>query len=116
MAIATFIFWRGTKHYVRVPTNRQLQHAGFFKVFWTPTAPASSSNSPREPGCDHRPAGAGDGADDRARFSHRTGVTAQCLGWTALGCIGVWYLLVIVLSLLRKMELPDAFWAGAPPA
>jgi POT family proton-dependent oligopeptide transporter len=34
MAIATFIFWLGTKHYVRVPTNRQLHHAGFFTVFW----------------------------------------------------------------------------------
>ena len=34
MAIATFIFWLGTKHYVRVPTNRELHHAGFFRVFW----------------------------------------------------------------------------------
>jgi len=35
------------------------------------------------------------------------------LGWTALGCIGVWYLLVIGLSLLRKTELPEKFWAAA---
>ena len=32
MAIATFIFWRGKKLYVIVPTNREKKHAGFFKV------------------------------------------------------------------------------------
>ncbi|HTL71984.1 MAG TPA: MFS transporter [bacterium] len=35
MAIATFIFWRGKKYYVIVPTNREKKHAGFFKVFFT---------------------------------------------------------------------------------
>ena len=35
MAIATFIFWRGKKLYVIVPTNREKKHAGFFKVFFT---------------------------------------------------------------------------------
>jgi POT family proton-dependent oligopeptide transporter len=34
MAIATFIFWLGTKHYVRVPPSRETRSAGFFKVFW----------------------------------------------------------------------------------
>jgi POT family proton-dependent oligopeptide transporter len=34
MAVATFIFWLGTKHYVRVPPATQTKHAGFFKVFW----------------------------------------------------------------------------------
>jgi POT family proton-dependent oligopeptide transporter len=34
MAIATFVFWLGTKHYVRVPPARETKHAGFFKVFW----------------------------------------------------------------------------------
>ena len=34
MALATFIFWRGKKYYVIVPTNRELKHAGFFKVFF----------------------------------------------------------------------------------
>jgi len=34
MAIATFIFWRGSKFYVRVPPARETHHAGFFKVFF----------------------------------------------------------------------------------
>jgi POT family proton-dependent oligopeptide transporter len=34
MAIATFIFWMGTKHYVRVPPSRETKSAGFFKVLW----------------------------------------------------------------------------------
>src|ERR1035437_9211335 len=115
MAIATFIFWRGTRHYVRVPTNRQLHHAGFFTVFW---------NAYRAGNQFHFAAVlnlvATIGLPVLAMvlmtilgFSHRTGVTAQCLGWTALGGIGVWYLLVIILSLLRKTELPEAFWRNA---
>jgi len=115
MAVATFIFWLGTKHYVRVPTNRQLHHAGFFTVFW------HAYRASRQ----HKFAAvlnivATIGLPVLAMvlmtvlgFSHRTGVTAQCLGWTSLGCIGVWYLLVIVLSVLRKTELPEAFWRNA---
>lgn len=34
MAIATFVFWLGTKHYIRVPPARETHHAGFFKVFF----------------------------------------------------------------------------------
>ncbi|HWC60920.1 MAG TPA: MFS transporter, partial [Verrucomicrobiae bacterium] len=34
MAIATFIFWLGRKHYLRVPPTRETKRAGFFKVFW----------------------------------------------------------------------------------
>jgi proton-dependent oligopeptide transporter, POT family len=33
MALATFIFWLGTKHYVMVPPSRKTRSAGFFKVF-----------------------------------------------------------------------------------
>ncbi|MEI9864206.1 MAG: hypothetical protein WDN00_06565 [Limisphaerales bacterium] len=35
MALATFIFWLGTKHYVRVPPSRKTRSAGFFKVFFS---------------------------------------------------------------------------------
>lgn len=34
MAIATLIFWLGTKHYVRVPPSRETKAAGFFKILW----------------------------------------------------------------------------------
>ena len=34
MAIATFVFWLGTKHYVRVPPARETRRAGFFKVLF----------------------------------------------------------------------------------
>ncbi len=34
MAIATFVFWLGTKHYVRVPPARKTCRAGFFKVLF----------------------------------------------------------------------------------
>jgi POT family proton-dependent oligopeptide transporter len=35
MAVATFIFWRGKKLYVIVPTNREIKHNGFFHVVFT---------------------------------------------------------------------------------
>jgi POT family proton-dependent oligopeptide transporter len=35
------------------------------------------------------------------------------VGMAALICVGVWYLLIVVTSLLNKLELPDAFWASA---
>ena len=34
MAIATFVFWLGTKHYIRVSPSRATKSAGFFKVFF----------------------------------------------------------------------------------
>jgi len=34
MAIATLIFWLGTKHYARVPPSRETKNAGFFKVLF----------------------------------------------------------------------------------
>jgi proton-dependent oligopeptide transporter, POT family len=33
MAIATFVFWLGRKHYLLVPPSRETKRAGFFKVF-----------------------------------------------------------------------------------
>jgi POT family proton-dependent oligopeptide transporter len=67
MAIATFIFWRGTRHYVRVPTNRQLHHAGFFTVFWNAYRAGNQFHFAAVLNLVyHRPAGAGDGADDHS--------------------------------------------------
>ena len=38
MGLATFIFWLGTKHYVRVPPARETRQAGFFKVLFAALA------------------------------------------------------------------------------
>ena len=45
MAIATFIFWRGTRHYVRVPPSRKTQSAGFFRVFFAALSGARETGS-----------------------------------------------------------------------
>lgn len=34
MALATLVFWLGTKHYVMVPPASKTRTAGFFRVFW----------------------------------------------------------------------------------
>lgn len=149
MGIATFIFWLGTKYYVRVPTNRQLHHAGFFTVFWNAFRAASGFRLAAmvnlmaticlpllamalmtltgfwEPlkaalvwlGL-YAPGGRLDhlrswlGQTTLAVF-HWDWNFAKALGWTALACIGVWYLLVLGLSVLRRMHLPAAFWQNA---
>jgi POT family proton-dependent oligopeptide transporter len=46
MGIATFIFWIGTRHYVRVPPSRETRSAGFFSIL----AYALSHRSERKPG------------------------------------------------------------------
>lgn len=46
MAVATLIFWLGTKHYVRVPPARASGRVGFFKVFFA----ALNSAKERRPG------------------------------------------------------------------
>ena len=116
MALATLIFWLGTRYYTRVPTNRELKHAGFFTVFWR----AFHAEGQQFKFAALLNIVTTIGLPVLAMilmtilgFSGRSGDAAQFLGKTALGCIGVWYLLVIVLSLLRKTELPEAFWQKA---
>ncbi|MBI5387279.1 MAG: MFS transporter [Verrucomicrobia bacterium] len=41
--------------------------------------------------------------------------TMKAIGWTALVGVAVWYLLILALSLLGRMELPDSFWQAARP-
>ena len=115
MAIATFVFWLGTKYYTRIPTNRQLHHAGFFTVFWHAfrSGPefrfSAALNIVATIGLPVLAVG----LMTILGFSDRTGSSAQILGWTALVCIGIWYVLVLGLSVLRKTELPAAFWQKA---
>jgi POT family proton-dependent oligopeptide transporter len=111
MGIATLIFWLGTKYYTRKPTNRETQHSGFFTVFLS--AWRASQTTPW-----------------LALlniftsillpvlimalmiwvfFSKDGGTFTKSLGWTSLGLVGLWYLLVIGLSAARKTELPESF-------
>jgi dipeptide/tripeptide permease len=39
--------------------------------------------------------------------------TVKAVGWTALVGVGLWYLLIVALSLLGRIELPDNFWQAA---
>jgi POT family proton-dependent oligopeptide transporter len=117
MAVATLIFWLGTKFYTRMPTNRELKHAGFFTVFWH-----AFQNSTEFKTVALLNIFATIGLPVIAMllmtvlgFANLTGSALQILGWMSLGCIGLWYLLVVGLSVLRKTELPDAFWAKAAP-
>lgn len=69
MAVATFIFWLGTKHYVRVPPSRVSGRVGFFKVFLAAWA-----------GRPQRTAGQGFWDPARARFSNAEVDAAKSVG------------------------------------
>jgi proton-dependent oligopeptide transporter, POT family len=119
MALATFIFWLGTRHYVRKPPARETRTAGFFAVFLT-----AFRNLPR-----------GQYALNASAVisllttvvlpllmmigmvyvavQHQVTPAVKTVGWVAVGCFGFWYLLVVGASVLNWSELPDAFWKGA---
>ena len=49
----------------------------------------------------------------KTNLEHGLTPVARCVGWAGLGCVGLWYLLVVVASLLHKTELSDGFWQAA---
>jgi POT family proton-dependent oligopeptide transporter len=119
MGLATLVFWLGTKHYVRKPPARETRSAGFFSVFFSALANLGQT---------------GGGLRIAAMNSLLTSAVLPVLtmvpmvyvalqshvspfvkgvGWFAVGCLAVWNLLVLGSSLLKRAELPDAFWAGA---
>jgi len=124
MAVATLIFYLGTRYYTRVPPTRQTNTAGFLEVFvhafksqprltlgpvlnigvtlflpmvtmivFTVVALVPVSSTFAEGGWQDK--------------------IVLGLGWAALAAVGVWYLMIVVLSLLGRMELPDSFWQAA---
>jgi POT family proton-dependent oligopeptide transporter len=118
MALATFVFWLGTRHYVRRPPTSTTRTAGFFKVYLT-----ALSNLPKgDPGLSviaatsvltslALPVLAMVGM---AYVGFRpVNATVKLLGQLSLGCMGLWYLLVVVTSITKTAELPDRFWSGA---
>lgn len=113
MGLATFIFWLGTKHYVRVPPGRETQTAGFLRVFFT----AYKSHAGVIPLLNlvttlGLPLLAMLAFVPPA-LSHKMTPPLRIIGWIGLIAVGVWYLLIVVTSVLGKMELPDKFWQAA---
>jgi len=39
--------------------------------------------------------------------------SVRFIGWAGLICVGLWYVLIVLSSLLGKLELPDGFWNAA---
>lgn len=115
MGLATIIFVLGTKYYVRVPPNRQVKTAGFLKVFFgTYGAQQGFSITPliNVLGSVILPFLAMILLTIVALKENLTpGV--QMVGKIGLGCVILWYLLIVVSTLLGKAELKDSFWAAA---
>ncbi len=114
MAVATLIFLSGTKYYVRKPTNRETRHAGFFTVVFS--AWRASKTVPWIALLNLLTT---IGLPVLSMllmiwlFFSQNGSFEKELGWTAVGCVGLWYVFVIILSLARKTELPETFLQGA---
>jgi POT family proton-dependent oligopeptide transporter len=115
MALATLIFWLGSRHYTRKPTNRETKHAGFFTVFWSALR---ASRTPPWLALLNVATTIGLPilimiAMIWVFFTKSGGPVTATLGWISLGLVGVWYALVIGLSVFRKTELPEDFLRGA---
>lgn len=123
MALATLIFWSGTKHYIRRPPARATRTAGFFTVFFE-----AFRNSHRAPGSVRvasyisvltsavLPVLATAGMLTVALFdifSSSTPTYVLGIGWVAVSLLGLWLGLLLVASLWFRSELPEAFWVGA---
>ena len=112
MAIATLIFWLGTKYYVRIPPARVTKTAGFLRVFLSAHA---AQGGPRLGSWLNLLTAIGIPLFAMAAlafvaFSRSKAPWLAWLNWTALGAIAVWYVLILVLSLSRRMEMPEGFW------
>jgi len=116
MGLATFVFWLGSRHYVRVPPAKHTRSACFLPVFLTAFR--------------NQPGGFSLHAVQSilttivlplvamaglvvVSLLHQPTPFVKAVGYTAFGCIGLWYLLVIVSTVFRFSELPDSFWKGA---
>lgn len=115
MALATMIFWLGTKHYVRVQPARRTQTAGFIKVFFA--ALRHHSGTPIAPLLNllatvGLPLVAIVSMTFIALSNQMTPIRLA-VGWGALGCVVLWYVLVLAINLTGHSELPDKFWLAA---
>ena len=111
MALATLIFWLGTRYYTRKPTARETKHAGFFTVFWS-----AFRASPGIPWMALLNVFTTIALPVFIMalmvwvfFAKNGGAFTKALGWTSVALVGIWYGLVIILSILRKTELSETF-------
>jgi dipeptide/tripeptide permease len=109
MGIATFVFWLGSKYYVRIPPSRETKQAGFFPVFLT-----AFRNQPGADALLNLLATIGIPlvamiAMTIVAFSEKMTPFLKGVGWVGLVAFGLWYLLIVVLSVCGKIELPDRF-------
>jgi proton-dependent oligopeptide transporter, POT family len=114
MGIATFIFWLGSKKYLRVPPSRETKSGGFLPVFL-----AACANNPSSNAWPILNLLTSLGAPvfvivtlAIVAFSPMGPVT-RVIGWAAVVCTALWYLSVVVTSLLRRLDLGDNFWQSA---
>jgi POT family proton-dependent oligopeptide transporter len=123
MALATLIFWLGTKHYIRRPPATETHTAGFFKVFL-----AAFRNSHQAPS-DIRLASVISVLTSAVLpilatvgmlivalydvFFHATPPVVKAIGWVAVYILVLWFVLLLVASIWFRSELPEKFWAGA---
>lgn len=123
MALATLIFWLGTKHYVRRPPANETRTAGFFKVFLE--AFRQSHKAPT----DVRAASVISVLTSAVLpilatlgmltvalydiFSKTTPPVVLWIGWAAVSILALWFVLLLVASIWFRSELPQTFWAGA---
>jgi proton-dependent oligopeptide transporter, POT family len=118
MAIATFVFWLGRKHYVNVPPSRETKTAGFFNVFFAAYRESRSSLAPLHNllttiGLPFLVMVGLTFVAVYVTLSHHMTPLAHAIGWGALVCAGLWYASIVISSMLGKLELPDSFWQGA---
>jgi POT family proton-dependent oligopeptide transporter len=119
MGIATFIFWLGSKYYVRIPPARETRTPGFFAVFGA--AMKNYSGFALTPliylmttvGLPVIAMICMTVISVYAVFSNEMTTTIRAVGWFSLICVGLWYLAVVISSLAGKFELPDSFWQSA---
>jgi dipeptide/tripeptide permease len=49
----------------------------------------------------------------RKSFGYELTPLVRAIGWAALYGVGLWYALIVVMSLAGRLELPDKFWLAA---
>ena len=106
MAIATFIFWLGTKHYVRVPPSHATKSAGFLPVFLN--AFKNNTEGSVVPVVNllttiGLPLIAMVALTYVALKKELTPFACY-VGWGALACAELWYVLIVLSSLLGRLN------------